>query len=61
MFGKEVGVQPLLGSKDMDICDRANGGNRGRHLPWPFSWCLAQRALPEVKYVLTAGGYVALP
>jgi hypothetical protein len=30
-------------------------------LPWPFSWCLAQRALPEVKYMLTINGYITLP
>lgn len=60
MFGEEVRIQTLLGSKNMNICDRANVENRRRHLPWPFSWCLAQRALPEVKYVLTTNGYITL-
>lgn len=61
MFGEEVRIQPLVGSKNMNICDRASGENRRRQLPWPFSWCLAQRALPEVKYALTVNGYIALP
>ena len=60
MLGKEVRTQPVLGSKKMNICDRANGENGRRYLPWPFSWCLAQRALPEVKYMLTINGYITL-
>lgn len=61
MFGKEVRIQPLLGSKNMNIGDRANGENRRRYLPWLFSWCLAQRAGLEVKYALTINGYITLP
>jgi hypothetical protein len=61
MLGEKVGIQPAPGSKNMDICDRANGENRRRYSPWPFSWCLAGRALPEVKYALTVNGYIALP
>lgn len=61
MFGKEVRTQPVLGSKNMNICDRANGENRRHYSPWRFSWCLARRALPEMKYVLTSNGYVVLP
>lgn len=60
MLGKEVRIQPFLGSKKMNICDRAHGENGRRYLPWPLSWCLAQRALPEVKYVLTVNGYMTL-
>ena len=60
MLGKEVRTQPVLGSKKMNICDRAHGENGRRYLPWPFSWCLAQRALPEVKYMLTINGYITL-
>ena len=60
MLGKEVRTQPVLGSKSMNICYRAHGENGRRYLPWPFSWCLAQRALPEVKYVLTVNGYMTL-
>lgn len=61
MFGEEVRIQPLLGSRNMNICDRANVEHRRGLLPWPFSWCLAERALPEVKYVLTVNGYTVLP
>jgi len=61
MLGEKVGIQPLLGSKNMNICDRANGEDGRRCLPWPFSWCLAQRALPELKCVLTIHGYITLP
>ena len=61
MFGKEVGVQPLVGSKGMNICDRANEERGRRSAPGPFSWYINRRAVSEVKHVLTAGGYVALP
>ena len=61
MLGKEVRTQPVLGSKKTNICDRAHGENGRRYSPWPFSWCLAQRALPEVKYMLTINGYITLP
>ena len=61
MLREEVRMQPVLGSKNMDICDRASGENRRGQLPWPFSWCLTERALPGVKYALTTNGYIALP
>jgi len=61
MFGKEVRTQPVLGSKNMNICDRASEENRRHYSLGPFSWCLARRALPELRYVLTISGYIVLP
>jgi hypothetical protein len=61
MFAKQGPVQPLLGSRNMNICDRAKEGNGPHSSPGPLSWYFAQRALPESKYVLTIKGYVILP
>jgi hypothetical protein len=60
MFGRQVRIQPVLGSKNMNISDRANEGDGLRSSSGIFSWRLAQRALPELKYVLTINGYVTL-
>ena len=60
MLGRQMNIQPLLGSKDMNVSDRANQEN-GRHSSsGSLSWCLADRALPELKYVLTINGSVTL-
>jgi hypothetical protein len=61
MFAKQVPVQRLLGSKKMNVCDRADTQNGPRSSPGPLSWYFAQRALPELKYVLTSNGYTVLP
>ena len=61
MFAKEGPVQPLLGSKNLNICDRANEENRPHSSPGPLSWYFVERALPESKYVLTINGYAVLP
>jgi hypothetical protein len=61
MLGKKVRIQPLMGSKDMNICHRANGENGCCHSTGPFSWYLARCAVPEMKYVLTINGYIILP
>jgi hypothetical protein len=61
MFARQVPVQRLLGSKKMNVCDRANRENEPRSSAGPFSWYFAQRALPELKYVLTNNGYTVLP
>jgi hypothetical protein len=61
MFAKQVAVQALLGSKEMDICDRANEQSEPRSSAGPLSWYFAQRTLPELKYVLTNKGYSVLP
>jgi len=60
MFAKQVPVHHLLGSKKMNICDRASKKN-GHPSPGPYSWYFAERALPELKYVLTRNGYAVLP
>ena len=60
MFARQGPVQPLLGSKRMNICDRASKENE-HHSPGLYSWYIAQRALPESKYVLTINGYAILP
>ncbi len=61
MFGRQVKIQPLLGSKNTNVSDRANEESGRRSSPGAFSWYLAQRALPELKYVATMSGYVVLP
>ena len=61
MLAKQAPTQPLLGSKKLNIGDRANQENKPDSSPGPLSWCVAQRALPELKYVLTSNGYVVLP
>jgi len=54
-------IGPPLGSKNMSISDRAKGEGRRQFSPGPLAWYFAQRALPELKYVLTINGYVVLP
>jgi len=61
MFAKQAPTQPHLGSKKMNISDRANQESRPRSSPGPLCWYLAQRELPELKYVLTNNGYAVLP
>jgi hypothetical protein len=60
MFERQIKTQPVLGSKNMNISDRANEEDGRRSSSGIFSWRLAQRALPELKYVLTINGYVTL-
>jgi hypothetical protein len=60
MFAKQAPVHRLLGSKKMNVCDRASKEN-GRSSTGPYSWYFARPALPEVKYVLTGNGYAVLP
>jgi hypothetical protein len=60
MFERQIRIQTPWGSKDMNVSDRANGENRGRSSSGPFSWYLAQRPLPGLKYVATINGYVIL-
>jgi hypothetical protein len=60
MFAKQVPVHRLLGSKKFNVCDRAVKEN-GRFSAGPGSWYFAERALPELKYVLTNNGYAVLP
>lgn len=60
MFGKEVRIHPLWGSKNMNVSDRANRENGNRSSPGPLSWYLTENALPDLKYALTATGYVVL-
>jgi hypothetical protein len=61
MFAKQVPVHRLLGSKKINVCDQANEESTPHSSPGPFSWYVAQRALPELKYVLTRNGYAVLP
>jgi hypothetical protein len=61
MFAKQLPVQRLLGSRRMNVCDRANKENGALSSAGPFSWYFAQRAVPELKYVLTNNGYTVLP
>jgi hypothetical protein len=60
MFERQIKTQPVLGSKNMNICDRANERDGVRSSSVLFSWYFAQRALPELKYVLTNKGYMVL-
>lgn len=60
MFAKQMPVHRPLGSKKINICDRASKEN-GSPSTGPNSWYFAQRALPELKYALTSNGYVVLP
>jgi hypothetical protein len=60
MFTKQVPVHRLLGSKKMNVCDRA-GKEDGRSSSGPDSWYFDQRAMRELKYVLTSNGYAVLP
>jgi hypothetical protein len=60
MFAKQVPVHRFPGSKKMSVCDRTSKEN-GRSATGPYSWYFAQRALPEIKYVLTNNGYAVLP
>jgi len=60
MFAKQRPVHRLLGSKRINVCDRASKENGGSPTG-PNSWLFAQRALPELKYVLTSNGYTVLP
>ena len=61
MMDRKLRVQLSWGSRDVDVSDRANGENRDRSSSRAFSWYLAPRPLPDVKYVATVNGYVALP
>lgn len=61
MFEGEIRIQPLWRSKNMNVSDRANEQNGHRSWLGPCSWYVAQRALPELKYVATINGYVVLP
>lgn len=61
MIERQIKIHPLLGSKNMNISDRANEPNGRRDSSGVFSWYLAQPALPELKYVMTINGYVILP
>jgi hypothetical protein len=61
MIAKQSRIQPLLGSKNMSVSDRASGEVVHHSSSGAFSWYLAQRALPELKYVATVNGYVILP
>jgi hypothetical protein len=60
MFERQIKTQPVLGSRNMNISDRANEEDELRSSSGILSWRLAQRALPELKYVLTINGYVTL-
>lgn len=60
MLERKIRIQPSWGSKDMNVSDRANEGNRGRSSSGPFSWYVAQRSLPGLKYVATINGYAVL-
>jgi hypothetical protein len=60
MFVRQSRIQPLLGSKGMNISDRAHEPNERRYSS-VLSWYLAQPAPPELRYVLTINGYVILP
>lgn len=61
MLERKLRMQVWWGSRDMDVSDRANGENRDPSSSGPFSWYLAPRPLPDVKYVATINGYVVLP
>ena len=61
MMERKLRVQLPWGSKDVNVSDRANGDNQDRFSSGWFSWYLAQRPLPDVKYAVTINGYVALP
>jgi hypothetical protein len=61
MARAQIRIQPLVGSKNMNIADRAKGKEERRSSSGPFSWYIAQRSVPESKYVLTINGYVILP
>jgi hypothetical protein len=61
MIERQIETQPVLGSKDINISDRANEPNSRRPSQRLLSWYLAQLALLGLKYSLTAGGYVILP
>jgi hypothetical protein len=61
MARAQIRIQPLLGSKNLNIADRAKGKGERRSSSGLFSWYVAQRALPELKYLLTTNGYVILP
>jgi len=61
MARAQIRIQPLVGSKNLNIADRARGKEERRSSSGPFSWYVAQPGLPELKYVLTINGYVILP
>jgi hypothetical protein len=60
MFERQIKTQPVLGSRNMNISDPTNEEDELRSSSGILSWRLAQRALPELKYVLTINGYVTL-
>jgi len=61
MARAQIRMQPLVGSKNMNIADRAKGKGERRSSSGPFFWYISQRGLPELKYLLTTNGYVILP
>ena len=61
MFEKRIKTQRVLGCKETCISDRVNEEDGLRSSSGTLSWRLAQSALPEVKYALTASGYMILP
>ena len=61
MLERETKMQPLPAGKDVNISDRAHEESGRGSWSGPFSWCLAQPALPGSKYALTPNGYVLLP
>ena len=61
MLRKEARIQPFMGSKNMNVCDRASEKSGRFHSPRPLPWYLAPGAWPKLKYVLTSNGYIALP
>ena len=61
MLERQTKAQLALGSKDVRTSGRANEEDGSRSLSGILSWHFAQGALPEVKYALTANGYMILP
>ena len=61
MNERQIGTHPLLGSKDVNVSDRASDTNERGYSSRAFSWYLAQPALPNLKYALTLNGYLILP
>jgi hypothetical protein len=61
MIARQIRKQPLFWTRHVNISDRANEADGHRFLQGPSSWFLAERALPELKYVATNNGYVLLP
>lgn len=61
MIARQIRKQALFWSRHMNISDRANEADGHRSLQGRSPWFLAERALPELKYVATNKGYVLLP